>query len=155
MTSISQTRRQIVKASLAIPLILKLPLTLANESRSIGTALEFSDNIRRELINIYGSDDVVYTDKLITTAPPIAENGSQVPCRILGEKGLCSSLTIFVSKNPKPLVGTFNFKEGADLKIRTRFKMSRTSDVLVVAQTENGLIGKIREIKITHRGGCS
>ncbi len=147
MKSFSKTRRHIIKTSLAIPLLANLPLVSANQAGDFLVSAE----LYQEIFNVYGSqaDYIVASNILTIRAPDIAENGQVVPISILGERDLVSSVAVFAEKNIKPLIGVFKFKPGSDLAMRLRARISRTSDIYIIAQTDQGLQGVKKEVKVT------
>ena len=160
MSSPSKIRRRFIKAGLAVPLIGSLPLlvpgkestALAGESSVIaGNTFLVPENIYQDLFMIYGGDAnyIQTTDRMTIQAPDIAENGAVVGVNVKGEKGLVSSLAIFVDQNPKPLVSQFKLHEGADLAVGLRLKIGKTSGVYVIAETKNGLVGARNTVKVT------
>ena len=58
-----------------------------------------------------------------------------------------------IEKNPFPLAGRFEFKEGALPFVKLNVKMGETSDVRVVAFAGGKQFTATREIKVTI-GGC-
>jgi len=147
----SNNRRRFIKASLTVPLLSNYPFnysfanTLSNENFFV------PENIYHELFAIYGGDAnaIASTDRIKVKTPAIAENGAVVPVRVIGEKGLVSSLAIFITKSPKTLVTRCNFHDGVDLAIGTRIKIRQTDDVYVIAQTKQGLVGVKQTVKVT------
>jgi sulfur-oxidizing protein SoxY len=90
---------------------------------------------------------------LVIEAPQIAENGAVVPIEIQSNIPGTTSLMVLVEKNPFPLVGKFDFKEGALPFVKLNVKMGETSDVRVVAEAAGRHYAATREIKVTI-GGC-
>jgi len=151
MKTPSYKRRSFIKAGLAIPLLGNLPLKSAFAHNSMPGLLSVPKNIHDELIKLYGdqANNIVGSYKLHILAPDIAEDGSVVPVSVVGDHGFITSAAIFVAANKKPLASTFKLHEGADLKVALRVKLDKTSDVYVVGQTKNGLVGINKTIKVT------
>jgi sulfur-oxidizing protein SoxY len=97
--------------------------------------------------------DPVTSEGIAIKAPEIAENGAQVPVEITSQLPGTRSIYIFVDKNPQPLAGTFEFREGAEPFVSTRIKMSESSILRVVVQSDGKFYMATREIKVTI-GGC-
>ena len=90
---------------------------------------------------------------IVIEAPQIAENGAVVPIEISSNLPGTTSLLVMVEKNPFPLAGKFDFKDGALPYVKLNVKMGETSDVRVVAVAGGKHFSATREIKVTI-GGC-
>ncbi len=86
-------------------------------------------------------------------APEIAENGAVVPVEISSRIPGTSSILVLVDKNPFPLVGKFDFLEGAMPYVKVNVKMGETSAIRVVAQAAGKSYMATRDVKVTI-GGC-
>jgi len=90
---------------------------------------------------------------IVIEAPQIAENGAVVPVEITSNLPGTTALIVLVEKNPFPLAGRFDFKDGALPFVKLNVKMGETSDVRVVAQAGGRYYTATKEIKVTI-GGC-
>ena len=90
---------------------------------------------------------------IVIEAPQIAENGAVVPIEISSNLPGTTSIAVLIEKNPFPLAGRFEFKEGALPFVKLNVKMGESSDVRVVAVAGGKHFVATREIKITI-GGC-
>jgi len=86
-------------------------------------------------------------------APEIAENGAVVPIEIDSAIPGTTSLAVVIDKNPFPLIGQFQFTEGALPFVKVNVKMGETSEVRVIAQAGGKSYVATKEIKVTI-GGC-
>src|SRR6185503_15236199 len=91
--------------------------------------------------------------QLLIEAPEIAENGAVVPIEITSNVPGTRSLIVLIDKNPFPLVGKFDFLEGALPFVKLNVKMGETSEVRVVAQAGGKNYQATKNIKVTI-GGC-
>ena len=91
--------------------------------------------------------------QLLIEAPEIAENGAVVPIEITSNVPGTRSLIVLIDKNPFPLVGKFDFLEGALPFVKLNVKMGETSEVRVVAEAGGRHYVASKEIKVTI-GGC-
>jgi sulfur-oxidizing protein SoxY len=98
------------------------------------------------------SDPVPSADVLIE-APEIAENGAVVPIEIASRLPGTASLLVLVDKNPFPLVGRFDFLEGALPFVKVNVKIGETSEVRVIALAGGKSYVATKDIKVTI-GGC-
>jgi sulfur-oxidizing protein SoxY len=90
---------------------------------------------------------------ILIEAPQIAENGAVVPIEISSNVPGTSAIAVVIEKNPFPLTGRFEFKEGALPFVKLNVKMGETSDVRVIAFAGGRQYFATREIKVTI-GGC-
>jgi len=90
---------------------------------------------------------------ILIEAPQIAENGAVVPIEISSSLPGTTSIAVIIEKNPFPLTGKFDFKDGALPFVKLNVKMGETSDVRVVAVAGGKPYVATREIKVTI-GGC-
>ena len=63
------------------------------------------------------------------------------------------TIAVLVDKNPYPLVGKFDFMDGALPYVKVNTKMGETSDVRVIATAGGKHYQATKEIKVTI-GGC-
>jgi len=144
-------RRRFITAGLAILILNQLPWATSFANTIAEDILDVPDHIQQELVKIYG-DRAIYiakTNLLNLKVPVIAENGAVVPVTIRGERASITSLAILVAKNRKPLTSISTFFEGSDVAVSLRIKLEKTSDVFVVAETNTGLVGVKRLVKVT------
>ena len=64
-----------------------------------------------------------------------------------------TSIALLIDKNPFPLVGKFDFMEGALPFVKLHAKVGETSDVRVIAEAGGRHYVATQEIKVTI-GGC-
>src|SRR5688572_24042395 len=84
---------------------------------------------------------------IVIEAPQIAENGAVVPIEISSKIPGTTSIAVLIEKNPFPLTGRFDFKEGALPFVKLNVKMGETSDVRVLAVAGGKHYSASREIK--------
>jgi sulfur-oxidizing protein SoxY len=100
-----------------------------------------------------GAANAAPTKDLAIEAPQIAENGAVVPIEITSNIPGTRSLSVLIDNNPFPLVGRFEFMEGALPYVKLNVKMGETSEVRVLAEAAGRHYVATREIKVTI-GGC-
>ena len=91
--------------------------------------------------------------ELVIEAPQIAENGMVVPIEVTSNVPGTRAISVLVEKNPFPLVGRFEFADGALPFVKVNVKMAETSDVRVIAEAGGRYYAATQEIKVTI-GGC-
>ena len=100
-----------------------------------------------------GSTGAQPSDAILIEAPQIAENGAVVPIEITSKIPGTTSIAVLVEKNPYPLVGKFDFIEGALPFVKINAKMGETADLRVVATAGGRHYTATKEVKVT-LGGC-
>ena len=83
----------------------------------------------------------------------VAEDGSVVPVSVRTSLPNPLSISIVVENNPRPLVVSFDLAPEAIPEIAFRIKMAKTSRVLAVVVTDQGIFSTSSEVKVTI-GGC-
>ncbi len=101
----------------------------------------------------YGNMPVIDSDQVVLEAPEIAENGAVVPIKFSSYLKNVKSISVFVEKNPLPLVAAFNLGKGSSTSISVRIRMGTTSKVIVLAESDGKLHRTSQEVKVTI-GGC-
>jgi sulfur-oxidizing protein SoxY len=76
-----------------------------------------------------------------------------VPIEVVSNIPGTTSIAVLIEKNPFPLAGKFDFRDGAAPFLKLNVKMGETSDVRVVASAGGKHYVATREIKVTI-GGC-
>jgi len=100
-----------------------------------------------------GASGATPSKDVLIEAPQIAENGAVVPIEITSNIPGTTSISVLIEKNPFPLAGLFEFREGALPFVKLNVKMGETSDVRVVAEAGGRRYTATKEIKVTI-GGC-
>ena len=100
-----------------------------------------------------GAPSPAASKDIVIEAPQIAENGAVVPIEISSNIPGTTSIAVLIEKNPFPLAGRFEFKDGALPFVKLNVKMGETSDVRVLAMAGGKPYAATREIKVTI-GGC-
>lgn len=134
-----------------------IAMLLAAGVISPGEALAQSDPFTMktlaEAMRAVGGANQTASDAIIIKAPAIAENGAVVPVAVESKLPGTESITLFVEKNPTPLVGSFGIPSGTVGNVSTRVKMGQTSDVYALVKADGRFYVAKKEIKIT-LGGC-
>lgn len=113
----------------------------------------FSSKSSADAMKSLGTPSAEASGGIVIEAPQIAENGAVVPIEISSNLPGTTAIAVLIEKNPFPLAGRFEFKEGALPFVKLNVKMGETSDVRVVAFAGGKQYAATREIKVTI-GGC-
>ena len=100
-----------------------------------------------------GVANAIESKELLIEAPQIAENGGVVPIEITSNVPGTKSIAVLIEKNPFPLVGHFEFREGALPFVKVNVKMGESSNVRAVAEAGGKFYVAVKEVKVTI-GGC-
>ncbi len=106
-----------------------------------------------EVLKMINAVDAKPSTDVQIKAPEIAENGAVVPLTVSSSMEGVTGISIVVANNPTPLAATFTLPEGTKAEVSTRIKMAKTSEVIALVQTKDGLFSAKQEIKVTI-GGC-
>jgi sulfur-oxidizing protein SoxY len=113
----------------------------------------FGAKTAADALKSLGISGAAPSDDVVIDAPEIAENGAVVPIEITSKVPGTTSILVVIDKNPFPLVGKFDFLEGALPFVKVNVKMGETSDVRVIAQAGGKNHQATKNIKVTI-GGC-
>jgi sulfur-oxidizing protein SoxY len=106
-----------------------------------------------DALKTLGASSPAVSKDIVIEAPQIAENGAVVPIEIASNIPGTSAIAVLIEKNPFPLAGRFEFKDGALPYVKLNVKMGETSEVRVLATAGGKHFAASREIKVTI-GGC-
>lgn len=147
----SFTRRIMFRGGLALLALATVPrllLAAAWPQKSFG-----STTASDAMTALLGTDATTPSDRIELKLPQIAENGAVVPITITSTLENAELVAIVVPNNPRPMAATFEIPPGTLPRITTRIKMGKTSDVMAVVKTSNGIYSATQEVKVTI-GGC-
>ncbi|MEE9326724.1 MAG: thiosulfate oxidation carrier protein SoxY [Cocleimonas sp.] len=106
-----------------------------------------------DALKALGATGAAESDKIKIKAPEIAENGAVVPVSITSEIDGTTEITSITAANPTPFAAKYTFGEGAVPAIKSRFKMGKTTDVIVVVKAGGKFYTAKTNVKVT-KGGC-
>ena len=107
----------------------------------------------KEGMEAIGAGGAEVSDKVVISAPDIAENGAVVPVGIRSDLPSTEMIALFVEKNPFALTGAYDILPGAAASVSMRIKMGQSSDVFAVVKAGGKYYMAKKEIKVT-LGGC-
>lgn len=85
-------------------------------------------------------------------APDRAENGAIVQLEVKSSIADTEAISIFVEKNPTPLIANFMFSNGAEPFVVTRIKMAETSDIKIVVKAGNQYFTNTKNVEVLENG---
>ena len=107
------------------------------------------------LMALFEGKEIKDSNKITLDVPETAENGAVVPVEISTSLENVESITIIAENNPIPLVSQFNFTENSVPWLKTRIKMAKKSDLIVIVKTQNGNLYSTRKLVTVAKGGCA
>lgn len=113
----------------------------------------FGSKALADALKSIGATNAVESDDILIKAPEIAENGAIVPIEVVSRIPNTRFIAILAEKNPFPLIGTFDLRDGAAGFVSTRVKLGQTSLVRVIVKADDRVYSASREVKVTI-GGC-
>ena len=93
-------------------------------------------------------------NKVMLTAPSIAENGSQVRVSVKTELPKVEVISLLVEKNPVPLTSQFVMTEHSKPDFSVNLKVRETSKVIALVKADGKFYSASSEVRVT-AGGCS
>lgn len=152
-----ELRRKILKecgAGSALVLVAAAGLLPSQEASAAPRHTEgFAAKSPGAVLAAIGASDAASSPDIVITAPETAENGVLIPIEVTTTIPGAESISLLVEKNPFPLLAHFDFSNGAEPYINTRFKAGQTSMVKAVVRAGGKTWFATREVKVTI-GGC-
>ena len=105
-----------------------------------------------EAVKNLGIHSEILSQDIFIKAPDQAENGAIVQVEVKSNIANTETISIFVEKNPTPLIAHFKFGEGAEPFIVTRIKMADTSDIKVVVKAGNQYFTNAKNVVVLENG---
>jgi len=144
-------RRLFIKGGLAFVALISLPKVLL---AGVWPQKAFLSTAASEALNdLFGTGQTTPSGEITLGAPVIAENGAVVPVSVKTSLQGVESISIVVEKNPRPLAVYFEMSPESLPDVACRIKMGKTSNVMAVVKTSDGLFSATKEVKVTI-GGC-
>lgn len=112
-----------------------------------------AEGIEDAIAKLFPNEKIASSNKLHISTPEIAQNGAEVPIKVDAKIQGVESISVFVDKNPRPLVASFNLHNMKRPHIRTRIKIRESANVVAVVRANGKLYMAKRPVKVTI-GGC-
>ena len=129
--------------------LLKPIAALAKWNSAAFSAVDFD-----EAITAYFPDqEIIESEQITIGVHAVVENGAVVPIKVKTDLPNIESITIFVDKNPNPLIANFDLFPDCVGFISTRIKIQQASNIIVTVKS-NGMIFSTRKFIEVHEGGC-
>ena len=106
-----------------------------------------------EVLKALGATGATESGDIKIKAPEIAENGAVVPVSITSKIAGTTEIISITAANPTPLAAKYTFGEGAETSVKSRFKMGKTTDIIVLVKAGDKFYSAKTNVKVT-KGGC-
>jgi sulfur-oxidizing protein SoxY len=146
-------RRDILKALASGTLILSGLLKPISALAKWNQAAFDSTNYDEAINSYFPDQQFEETDQITIGVHPVIENGAVVPVKINTNLSKPESITIFVDKNPTPLIANFDLFPGCLGFVSTRIKMQKPSNIIVVVKADGKFFTTKTFVEV-HEGGC-
>lgn len=114
----------------------------------------FTANQQQEAIDkLYAGETITPSDTIEIGVHDVVENGAVVPISINTDLAGVTSISIFVEKNPNPLIAHFNLNPRCQAFVATRIKMNEPSNILIVVRSDSVLYSTTKFVEVIE-GGC-
>jgi len=113
-----------------------------------------SDNQDTALENLFPGQTITASDAIDIGVHDLVENGAVVPVKINTGLAGVDSISIFVEKNPNPLIAHFKLNPRCQAFIATRIKINEPSNLMAVVQSDGKLYSATKFVEVIE-GGCS
>jgi sulfur-oxidizing protein SoxY len=143
------TLKYIVSSSFLLTGLLKPVFALAKWNQVAFDATDYDTAIN----NYFPEQEIQESDQITIKVNPIIESGAVVPLKINTTLPKAESITIFVDKNPTPLIANFDLFPGCLGSISTRIKMEQPSNIIVVVKA-NDMLFMTKTFVEVQEGGC-
>lgn len=150
-------RRTLLKGSLiagAVSFAVAAGLLIPRSVVAAWNALAFgAKDPATALRELLGTQDHTPSDAVRIQAPDNAQNGAKVRVTVETDLEDVRSISIIASRNPYPLVASFEFGPRTEGFISTDIKVAETADVVAVVKRGDMFLSAAKKVQVT-AGGC-
>ena len=111
------------------------------------------DPVVFEMLQSLRSAQPIPSAEIRIVVPSIAENGASVYMECASSLPEVDGFVVFVDKNPNPLIGAFWISPQLVPELKTRIKLSQSSNVWVIARSRGQFYKASKQVIVT-TGGC-
>ena len=129
--------------------ILKPLTALAKWNDAAFSAVDFDEAIAA----YFPGKEIKESEQISIGVHAVVENGAVVPIKVKTDLPNIESITIFVDKNPNPLIANFDLFPGGVGFISTRIKIQQASNIIVTVKSDGEIFSTSTFIEV-HEGGC-
>ncbi|MHC8440753.1 MAG: thiosulfate oxidation carrier complex protein SoxZ [Candidatus Eutrophobiaceae bacterium] len=143
-------RRRFIQLLASATALLSLPARLLARAKDAFAAVD----MEKAYATIYPGRQWQSSERVRIIIDPRIEDGAVVPIRVDATLENPTGISIFVAKNPNPLIAHFHLSPDSNGFIATRIKMEFPSMVTAIVETADGLYGNETFVEVM-QGGCA
>jgi len=144
------TLKYLASSSMILVTGLLKPITaLAKWNDAAFSAVDYDEAIAAYFPN----QKIKESEQISIGVHDVVENGAVVPIKIKTDLPKIESITIFVDKNPNPLIANFDLFPGCVGFISTRIKIQQASTIIATVKSD-GMVFSTKKFIDVHEGGC-
>ncbi len=113
-----------------------------------------ANSLDKAIAAYFPGQEIQKSERITIGVYPVVENGAVVPIKINTDLPQVESMTIFVDKNPNPLIANFNLSPVCVGFISTRIKVQQDSNIIAMVKS-NGVLFSTSTFIEVHEGGCA
>jgi len=143
----------ISSAALTIALVAGLIRPVAARAAAVNQAPRRESGPAGEMLLALQTAQPAASSEIRILVPSIAEDGANVFLECSSSLPEVDGFTIFVDRNPQPLIAAFWIGPGVAPELRTRIKLAQTANVWVVVRSRGQFFRAVKQVVVTV-GGC-
>lgn len=147
----TDSRRTFIKQSAVLGGYSLLSSTIARAEWSDDAPV--NDILQQTLKGIFKNKKTAESDKIDIQLPKTAVSDAAVPITVTTSLNNVQSIAILIERKPEPLVAKFQLEPELEPFVSTRLKISQSSIVAVIVETNEGFYTAKEKIVVT-AGGC-
>lgn len=105
------------------------------------------------MLQLFNGEPITASDAITIGVHDLVENGAVVPVKINSSLPDVDSISIFVEKNPNPLIAHFKLNPRCEAFVATRIKIQFPSDLMAVVRSGGKLYKTTKFVEVVE-GGC-
>ena len=112
-----------------------------------------ANNLEEAVQQLFAGEPITPSDAIDIGVHDLVENGAVVPVKINSSLPDVDRISIFVEKNPNPLIAQFKLNPRCEAFVATRIKMQFPSDLMAVVRSGGKLYKATKFVEVVE-GGC-
>lgn len=129
--------------------LLKPIVALAKWNEAAFSAVDFDEAISA----YFPGQELTESERISIGVHAVVENGAVVPIKVKTDLPNIESITLFVDKNPNPLIANFDLSPNCVGFVSTRIKIQQPSNIIVTVKSDDTIFSTRKFIEV-HEGGC-
>ncbi|MDE0611871.1 MAG: thiosulfate oxidation carrier protein SoxY [Gammaproteobacteria bacterium] len=147
-TSPQRSRRLLLQAAAVLPVLALARPAFPSLPKSFA-----AETLEDALAELTSGQSIQDHPDIELDVPDIAEDSGKVPIQIYAPLPGAEKISILIEANPVPLISISHLQEQAEPYVSLRAKMRKTSRVIALVHTPDGIFQAERKVAVT-AGGC-